>query len=341
MGLIVLVITPSTPNSPTKSDRLLSGQRLLIGNAIDSVDGRFNMILQNDGNLVLSYVPQRVPLWSSNTQGYLNIVDVLMQTDGNLVLRDNNNNSFWESNTSSTGAILILHDNGNAAIHDINNATLWETKTVVPITPGKPTSNDRLMAGQGLMSGDSISSGNGCYDLLLQQNGILVQYGPDNKVIWALNMSGNPAIWDMIMQPDGNVVVYDFWGQSQWASDTNGNNGAVLVAEDIGALVIYDAQNKSIWSTGITTSFTPKSTTTETSTSTVSINQKSHSSRDAVIVGVVLAVMVLILLGCSMYLWLDKRKRGRVEAETTRGSVRRSANLDPRRSHSVVRVSIN
>ena len=139
---------------------------------------------------------------------------------------------------------MILHDDGNAVIYAANSATIRATRTVVPLTPNEPTQpRDRLLSGQGLLSGESLDSPYSDYRLVLLVNGNLEQSGPNNEKVWASNTSGNTNIWNAIMQPDGNFVVHNTFGVAlcQWASDTSGNDGATFVVGDGSGLVIYDA----------------------------------------------------------------------------------------------------
>ncbi len=41
------------------------------------------------------------------------------------------------------------------------------------------------------------------------------------------------------MQPDGNLVMYDQNWHNVWATNTNGNNGAWLIVQDDGNIVMY------------------------------------------------------------------------------------------------------
>jgi hypothetical protein len=332
------IMIPSTPNPPTQSDRLLSTQGLLVNQKIASVDGRFNMTLQSDGNLVL-YGPQHQPLWTFQTSGNSDVYNVVMQEDGNLVAYDQFNNSLWASNTPGhPGAILILHDDGNAVIYAANSATIWATHTVVPVTPNEPAQpRDRLLSGQGLLSGESLDSPNGDYRLVLLANGNLEEYGSNNEKVWASNTSGNTNIWDAIMQPDGNFVVHNTFGVALWASDTSGNDGATFVIGDGGGLVIYNAKNQSIWSVGkvpaseLNTEGSTVSATSANTTNTTSSNATTSpttglggsSSHEVEIVGGVLGGVILILL---VGFWLAMRKCGRVTGMSKRNE-RSSANL--------------
>ena len=106
---------PMWPNKPTQSDRLLPGQGLMQGGALSSGDQRFNLVMQDDGNLVL-YGPQRQPLWASNTAGHADMFDAIMQADGNFVLYNGSNQSQWSSNTGGKpGALGYEHGGARGA----------------------------------------------------------------------------------------------------------------------------------------------------------------------------------------------------------------------------------
>lgn len=344
-------MSTGTPIPPTQPDRLLSGQGLLLGKFIKSADGRFTLIMQADGNLVL-YGPQNQPLWASGTYGLNNVFDVIMQEDGNLVIYDTNNNPLWASSTfGHPGAILIVHIDGNAVISDTSNDTLWATDTVVPATPVEPTQHDRLLTGQGLVPGNSIGSADGNYQLSMQSDANLVLYGPGDEVIWASNTSEKGLPWDVIMQDDGNLVIFDTSGASLWASDTSGDNGAMLVVEDEG-LVIYDSHNKSIWSVGspspvatftanstrsqtsisfTSTRGTPTLTTISPSASGISNSPFGPSNSNQLIggiVGGVLGGIIILLMGAFIYFLLRTRKRDRKTSVLSESERTLSGNLN-------------
>lgn len=324
----------SATMSTYSRDSLLSGDRLYPGQSLASADGRFHMTFDHDGILTL-VGPQNQPYWTSSNSTYANAVDCIMQQNGNLVVYDDTNTALWASNTKSNpGAILVLHSDGNAVINGTDGSTLWSTETLVPITPELPGPQlNQLLSGQGLMSQGSLISANVKFRLDLQADGNLVQYGGNNQVVWASNTSGNMNIWDAIMQPDGNFVVFNMNGLSLWSTDTSGNDGSRLVVEDEGGIVLYNAQNESIWSVGKVTKSTPTFTNTTTNftnatiTTTMGPSQSNSSSQDAEIVGGVLAVVIVGLVLSSIYLWLAKRICRAVEGPASREIERFSANL--------------
>lgn len=105
------------------SDELLVGQHLDVNGYMISADGRFALVLQADGNLVL-YGPKYQKKWSSNTAG-LDATYLTPQSDGNLVLY-NATGSIWSSSTSGyQPSNLQLQSDGNAVLTNPTNGALW------------------------------------------------------------------------------------------------------------------------------------------------------------------------------------------------------------------------
>jgi hypothetical protein len=101
---------------------------LYPGEALSSPDGRFILLYQGDGNLVL-YDPGGAPLWASQTSGTAPGV-LVMQGDGNLVLYDGNDSPVWHTGTHGfPGARLQVQDDGNVVVYDRDGVPLWATHT--------------------------------------------------------------------------------------------------------------------------------------------------------------------------------------------------------------------
>ncbi|MDA8230629.1 MAG: hypothetical protein M0006_04740 [Magnetospirillum sp.] len=111
------------------SNILTPGQQLLPGQAISSTNNGYELILQNDGNLVLYRTIDMKPLWATGTDGKA-IQRAIMQGDGNFVLYFYNGSPAWASGTNGKpGSYLIMQDDGNAVIYWPNDP-LWATNTV-------------------------------------------------------------------------------------------------------------------------------------------------------------------------------------------------------------------
>jgi len=102
------------------------------GQSLYSCDGRFELTMQTDGNLVLYQVPITAPaLWNSATQGNPGAF-ARMQSDGNLVVyAAGATRSLWNSATQGNpGAYLDVQTDGNLVIYNAGGtASLWNSGT--------------------------------------------------------------------------------------------------------------------------------------------------------------------------------------------------------------------
>jgi len=124
-------------------DTLLGGQQLLLDNGISSFSGTFNLVLQSDGNLVLSINAQGTtaalqnrPIWAAFTQNQ-GATQCNMQQDGNLVVYNGAGQPLWNSGTEGNpGAFLVVQDDGNMVIYNQELQPLWQTGTSAAEAPG-------------------------------------------------------------------------------------------------------------------------------------------------------------------------------------------------------------
>lgn len=111
-------------------DRLNPGEVLPVDSSLISQNGRFTLILQRDGNLVL-YKDGSAYMWDSNTFGPVT-VGLMQDTDGNFVIYQPDGNALWGTGTDvNPGAYLVVQDDGNVVIYDSAGNGLWATNTVV------------------------------------------------------------------------------------------------------------------------------------------------------------------------------------------------------------------
>jgi hypothetical protein len=107
------------------SDRLLPGQQLNQNQYLRSSDGRYAVLLQGDGNLVL-YGPGYHVLWQSGTGG--NGDRLIMQTDGNLVLYAITTAVWWKG-TGTANTYVVLQNDGNFVEYNSGNFPVWYSAT--------------------------------------------------------------------------------------------------------------------------------------------------------------------------------------------------------------------
>ena len=111
------------------TDTMANNMVLDVNERITSDDGRFKLVYQGDGNLVL-YRADWTAIWSSNTYGPPNYGYAVMQSDGNFVIYSPRGGTIWATNTNNNpGAYLIVQNDGNAVIYSAGGAALWSTGT--------------------------------------------------------------------------------------------------------------------------------------------------------------------------------------------------------------------
>jgi len=114
-------VTPVTP--PSGCGVMVPNQALGADQSVSSCDGRFSLVQQSDGNLVL-YQAGGKALWSTQTNGSAGEVTV-MQEDGNLVVYAPGGKPVWSSGTSGhPGAWLVIRDDG-ALVIDTGTELIW------------------------------------------------------------------------------------------------------------------------------------------------------------------------------------------------------------------------
>lgn len=138
-GQPTTTLNETTPLSFTRSVRdfvhrflptvsLAPNTMLTAGQSKTSPDGRFMLVYQSDGNLVL-YGPSGW-IWHSNTYG-TSPGRAEMQGDGNLIVYDASGAWKWQSGTNgNNGAFLSVQSDGNMVVYSSYvNSPLWASNT--------------------------------------------------------------------------------------------------------------------------------------------------------------------------------------------------------------------
>jgi nucleoid-associated protein YgaU len=119
-------------------DVLRAGESLGVDQKLTSSNGKYTLIMQGDGNLVL-YAESNTPVWATRTQGS-GAVRASLQDDGNLVLytkevdrrfRRDVAVAVWASKTSGENVRLILQDDRNLVIYTADGRALWASGTAL------------------------------------------------------------------------------------------------------------------------------------------------------------------------------------------------------------------
>jgi nucleoid-associated protein YgaU len=119
-------------------DVLRAGESLGIDQKLTSSNGKYILIMQGDGNLVL-YTESNTPVWATRTEGK-GAVRASLQDDGNLVLytkeverrfRRDEPVAVWASQTRGENVRLILQDDRNLVIYTADGRALWASGTAL------------------------------------------------------------------------------------------------------------------------------------------------------------------------------------------------------------------
>jgi hypothetical protein len=106
----------------------LAARQILPGAGVPSDNGWFRLVYQPDGNLVLIDTRSGATVWAANTGGTVP-GQVIMQTDGNLIVYDAAGAARWTSNTSGNpNAYFLVQNDGNFVIHRADGQPVWGTK---------------------------------------------------------------------------------------------------------------------------------------------------------------------------------------------------------------------
>lgn len=113
---------PSPAHEMSYDDTLVTQQMMT------SQDGRFTLVLQQDGNLVLYF--GATPLWATHTPSGRSFY-FRVQGDGNAVLYDINFQAIWATHTlGHPGAVLTLQNDGDLVLRDAaGTSVLWRSNT--------------------------------------------------------------------------------------------------------------------------------------------------------------------------------------------------------------------
>ena len=239
--------------------QIRTGTVLQPGRAFKSPNGRAELVMQSDGNLVVYDLSRPgYALWASNTPGHPGATAV-MQVDGNFVVYDKNRRPLWATGTNKySGSWAAIQDDGNFVVY-IGSKPTWASgtngfrKNFGVHGLGESISGvgiTHLNPGWTLNAGQSVRSPNGRLQVAMQPDGNFVVYDSHGGIpLWASNTNGKGGV-RVTMQPDGNLVVYNKANQPLWASGTDRHPGAFLAIQDDGNMVVYAPGNHPLWASG-------------------------------------------------------------------------------------------
>ncbi len=216
-------LTGNRPNELTPDKNLLAGQSLWSHN------GKYQAIMQSDGNFVV-YEQSVGATWATHTTGATNPY-LRLQGDGNLVVYGDGGAKWTSSTAPASNTRLIMQEDGNLVMYSRGGVPIWAKSGNTRFRQDQMTAENRMNSGQALWSN------NGRYMAVMQGDGNFVVYKVGEGATWSSGTAGVPNAY-IRMQSDGNLVIYGDGG-AKWSSNTAPASGATLIMQDDGNLVIY------------------------------------------------------------------------------------------------------
>lgn len=199
----------------TVADRLNAGGRLVAGQAIVSANGRYRLVYQGDGNLVLYDLTTGAAPWFTGTSGAPG--QAVLQGDGNLVVYSAGNAALWFSGTAgNSGSYLALQNDGNLVLYSPSGAALWwyaRGGTSVPIPGGLATVSGCVVTvvatGQGVSISGALAATDCAAPSRAESRGdVYVFQGAVGQAVTITMTAGFDTFLSMV-GPDGSVVASD------------------------------------------------------------------------------------------------------------------------------------
>lgn len=203
-------------NFPAGTSTLTTGQNIQTNEFLVSSNRWYKAVMQEDGNFVV-YSKALKAVWSTLTYGKGPSI-FKYQEDGNLVIYDAFNRPTWNSNTQNQASITALTFTKLLPDQYPRGDDDSLQLVAAPNFPAGTSSVTSAGSGFKLYPGESLTSSNGWYQLLMQRDGNFVVYNKANDPVWFTG-TGEPSFaW---FQPDGNLVLYRYSdGAAIWNSGT-------------------------------------------------------------------------------------------------------------------------
>jgi len=224
------------------SDQLQNGQRMYGNQYILSIDGRFVLMMQSDGNLV--QYGQSGAIWASGTDGHSGAY-LGMQSDGNIVIYASNHTPLWSTGQKGIQK-LVMQSDGNLVARNSSNQAVWANNISQGTLGLVYKGSDHLNSGMTLTKKQYFRSSDKRYVTVMHSNGELAVYGPGWHKLWKSPTAGNSDAY-LGMQSDGNMVIYSASQTALWATGKKGIQKLVMQSD--GNMVARNSSNDAVWAT--------------------------------------------------------------------------------------------
>jgi hypothetical protein len=119
----------TTATSALTTGEMHRGDYLFANQELWSANCAFKVRMQSDGNLVATEYPRGNVMWASNTAGHTWAYAHLQASDGNFFINHKNGGvPFWDP--SGTGGVrLVMQNDGNLVLRNSSGSSVWSIHT--------------------------------------------------------------------------------------------------------------------------------------------------------------------------------------------------------------------
>lgn len=144
MLCLVAALVSVSASAASYTGSITNDGGLRMGDTLISSNGKYRLLLQHDGNLVVSRIADNGLIWANYGFG---ATVAIVQGDTNFVAYNDTTSPatvIWYTGTGAspfTGATLRLHDDGALRLYNGNGTQVWNTPAdpQTPTTPPPPT----------------------------------------------------------------------------------------------------------------------------------------------------------------------------------------------------------
>ncbi|BDZ52147.1 hypothetical protein GCM10025867_43880 [Frondihabitans sucicola] len=227
--------TPISTAGPDAGSTLQGAKSLQPGKSIESSNGQYQLIMQTDGNLVV-YGNGRW-IWQTATQHNPG-ARLEMQADGNFVVYSKANKALWNTGTNGAGSSpkAVLQSNGDLQVVT-SRGVVWHNGA---------SGSSTLLSNTTLKGGQFLHDPTGLLQAIMQTDGNFVVY-IGGKAKFNTHTNGLKGA-TLILQTDGNLVLYDSAHKARWNTNTyHAGAGCYLTMQSDGTLVLRNKGGTAIW----------------------------------------------------------------------------------------------
>lgn len=256
LALTVLGGGLAVPADAATASTLASGATLRPGQKLVSPNGKFQAKMQTNGNFVLSRLADAHKLASTAT--HVAGSRLVMQANGNLVLRSPDDANLWSRTQGTAGAVLTLRNDGNLTVVQRDGDLAWSSPFAVPVSTGSSTEVVTVVSGSATATTAKLTAWK------LTAGGWSIAYGPVKAYVGAKGIgtakegsTRTPAgtftlteAFGRKASPGGDLPYRKIDAKDWWVSDVSSAKYNKHARCAVGSCSFDESDGENLWAAG-------------------------------------------------------------------------------------------